>query len=237
LLTALATLPVASATTIYVSATGSDSNAGTAPDAPLATLHAAVVGARKHGADAVLLSGRLAVTETVTMNSYAQNLEMSQWPGQPDAVLSGGVEVGGWARKPGSPGVWRATLPAAAAAALSNTSAGSIFVAGVRRGIVRTPTLRWSTSVGAKGSADSKRGFVVAPHTLDPKWKLDDASLAQWRVGAYHSWTKAFHTVTAVDAASGILTFGEAAAFSCTRSQRSNRHRSAHIQPPSQRTR
>ena len=34
-----------------------------------------------------------------------------------------------------------------------------------------------------------------------------------WHVGAYHSWTKAFHTVKSVDISTGTIMFGEASMF------------------------
>ena len=132
----------------------------------------------------------------------------------PQAILSGGVDIphAAWIRS-GTSDVWSASLTSEAAAALSNSSAGSIFVAGVRRNIVRTPSLRWSKSLGAKGSTAAKQGFIVARGTLDPTWSLDAASVSLWRVAAFHSWTKAYHTVKSVDNASGTITFNEEAFF------------------------
>lgn len=206
--------PVTSPVSLFVSAAlGNDTNAGTSPDAPLATLAAAVVSARRLKPTSILLSGRLQMTESpVTLNSQVEGLTISQWPGKPAAVLSGGIDIpaSSWTKTDAASEVWSAPLPAAAAAALSNSSAGAIFVGGVRRNIVRTPTLRWSASVGATGS---KRSFIVAKGTLDPKWSLDAASVARWRVAAFHSWTKAYHTVESIDAESGTITFGEEAMF------------------------
>jgi hypothetical protein len=242
-------------TTLYVSpTTGSDSNPGTAADAPLASVAGAVrVLRHKNAATSLLLSGRLQLNETATIPPSATGLTIAQWPGQDPAVLSGGeaIPASSWTKKAPLRGtssstvVWSAPLSAAAAAALSQTSAGSIFVNGVRRNIVRTPTLRWKRSLGATGSAVSKQarredetvesprvwmrarecvyvcvcvcvcapiltrvydipqGFVVAASTLDAGWSLDAASLAQWRVGAFHSWTKAFHTVKSVAKSKG----------------------------------
>ena len=205
--------PAKSSVSLYVSAAlGNDTNAGTSPDAPLATLAVAVVSARRLKPASILLSGRLQMTDSpVTLNSQVEGLTISQWPGKPAATLTGGIDIpaSSWTKTEASSEVWTAPLPAAATAALSNSSAGSIFVGGARRNIVRTPTLRWSTGLGAKGS---KQGFIVAKGTLDPKWSLDAASLARWRIAAFHSWTKAYHTVRSVDAG-GTIMFGEEAMF------------------------
>ena len=200
---------------LYVSpSTGSDSNAGTSPSAPLASLGAAIAAARHADVEAILLSGRLILTSTLTLNAH--NMVLTQWPGQPRAVISGGFDVppASWQRKPGSASSWIAPLSAAAAAALMNSSAGSIFVGGVRRNIIRTPTMRWNASLGTKGSAAAKSGFIVSQGDLDPTWSLSPRSLKQWRVASFHSWTKAYHTVKSVDAASGTIMFGENAMFS-----------------------
>ena len=214
---ALVLLPPAasSATTIYVStATGDDANSGTSPSTPLATLGAAIVASRRLKPSTILLSGRFILTETAALNTQAEGLTITQWPGMPSAILSGGVDIlsSVWSKKSTS-GIWSAPLTAEAAAALSNSSAGSIFVSGVRRSIVRTPILRWSKSLGAKGSTASKWGFTVAPGTLSPEWSLDAAHLSQWKVAAFHSWTKAYHTVKSVDTKSGAMLFGEEAMF------------------------
>ena len=204
----------ASGTTLYVSQAGDDSNAGTSPAAPLATFGAAIVASRRLKPSSILLSGRFTLTEAATLNSQAQNIVISQWPDMPAAVFSGGVDLSpsAWTRQSASD-IWSAPLTAEATAALANSSAGSIFVSGARRSIVRTQTLRWSKSLGTTGSAASKRGFIVARGTLDPEWSTDAASLSQWRVAAFHSWTKAYHTVKSVDAKSGTIAFGEEAMF------------------------
>jgi len=206
-----------SGSTIFVDpVSGSNENAGTAPDEPLATIAAALTVVSKiKGPAMILLAGKVVLNETLTFPRTARDLIVTQWPGKSAAVISGGIEVPAatWTRSPGSDGVWSARLTDVAATALSYTSAGSIFIGEARRHIVRTPTLRWKTSLGAKGSKASRSGFIVGEGVLNSSWSLSPASLAQWRVGAYHSWTKAFHTVKSVDISTGTIMFGEASMF------------------------
>jgi len=56
-------------------------------------------------------------------------------------------------------------------------------------------------------------GFVYSEGDINPDWSLDPASLAQWRVAAFHSWTKAYHSVTKVFTANRTIFFGEEASF------------------------
>ena len=169
-------------TILYVSpTTGSDSNPGTAADAPLASVAGAlrVLRRRKSASTSLLLSGRLQLNETATIPPSATDLTIAQWPGQDPAVLSGGeaIPASSWTKKAprrrgtssSSTVVWSAPLSVAAAAALSQTSAGSIFVSGVRRNIVRTPTLRWKRSLGATGSAVSKQARRVEETAESPR--------------------------------------------------------------------
>ena len=208
LVTLLLASATAGATTIFVDpATGSDGNTGTVPDQPLASLSAALRSLRKlKGPAAILLAGKLFLNETLTFPQTARDVTVTQWPGKPPAVVSGGVELpsAAWTRA-ANDAVWSAPLSAAAATALSYTSAGSIFVGGIRRHIVRTKTLRWKAAIGDKGSAASRSGFVVGDGVLNSSWSLSPASLAQWRVAAYHSWTKAFHTVKSIAVTTGTI--------------------------------
>ena len=82
-LTLLGTLAAAGAipTAVYVSSTaGSDTNAGTSPDAPLRTLPVAFEKAAHHQAVALFLRGIFHLNETVAVTHGLAGAIVDQWP-------------------------------------------------------------------------------------------------------------------------------------------------------------
>lgn len=119
------TLPAraASAVTFYVSPGGSDSNPGTSSDAPFRTLTKAQAAVRAidkstSGPITVTLAGgvyRLARTLTFTAADSGGGTAGTVWwkaaSGQ-SPVISGGVQITGWARTGAGSGIWSAPAPA-----------------------------------------------------------------------------------------------------------------------------
>ena len=52
-------------------------------------------------------------------------------------------------------------------------------LAGERRGVVRTPTLHWNTSLGARFSPENKRGFHYSEGDIPADWSLAPESVAR----------------------------------------------------------
>lgn len=200
-------------TTIYASGVnGRDDNSGTSPDQPVRSIQKALDQARTTKAASVQLSGRFRMEQTATVGVQHGFLRVEQWPGKEAAVLSGGIDVAANATAPSSSAAtWTLPLSSVAAAALSHAGAGDIFVDGRRRSVVRSATLHWEASLGPKNSEISKWGFVYAEGDIDPNWSLNRSK--SWRVAAFHSWTKAYHTVARVFPHNRTLLFREPASF------------------------
>jgi len=111
-------------------------------------------------------------------------------------------------------GVWRAVVTDPAVVAAVKAS-GSLFVNGERRGLVRTKTLRWEAPlVEGKNMEENKYGFVYSEGDIPSGWNLTDAAVSRWTVGAFHSWTKAYHKVRKVFPANRTILFHSKAVFS-----------------------
>ena len=205
---------------VYVSATlGSDSNSGTSPGAALATLPAALAAVARLRAGALLLDGTFRPTAPLTLSAAHAGLRLDAWPtplrSTPTLpVLSGAalLPASAWAPSAtGEPGVWQAALSPALSAALDFGAA--IYVGGAARAVVRSPTRHWNASLGPRGSAANLHGFVYSAGDVPAAWSLAPASVARWRVAAFHSWNKAYHRVRAVTPANRTLSFTGPAQF------------------------
>ena len=206
--------PPGATTDVYVSAAhGSDSNSGASPTAALATITRGLAAARKlRGAARLLLDGTFVVTNA-TLNINVAGVQLDGWPGKPRPRISGAavIPAAAWTKSARGPGLWQAPVPASVSRALDGGAA--IYVGGVRRTVVRTPTLHWNTSLGPRHSPLNTRGFHYTAGDIPASWSLAPASLARWRVAAFHSWNKAYHRVASVSRASRTIKFAGPAQF------------------------
>jgi hypothetical protein len=197
--------------TLYVSSlTGSDQNNGSSAATALASLPVALSKAKTTKASALLMDGIFYLDDVITLNGQLSNFRLDKWPGRPalkqntttDAkqhegthatrdppVISGGqlLPSASWTKSTTEPGVWEFNVAGALSAALDGGA--SIYVNGVKREVVRTPTLKWNTTLGPKGSAENDQGFVFATGDISSSWSLEPTSIARWRVAAFHSCT------------------------------------------------
>jgi hypothetical protein len=115
---------------VWVSSTSGSDTAGDgrSPTTALRTLAAALPAVRRLKLPNVvlLLDGTFRLTETLTLNSPFAGLRIDRWPGRQAPVLSGSAQLAsaGWVRSSNEPGVWRATLAPAQAAALDGKEHG-----------------------------------------------------------------------------------------------------------------
>lgn len=204
---------------VFVSTTGSDTNAGTLA-APLATFGAAQKAlCTRRGGDyskegaIVLRSGVYSVSSPLLLTAADNNTVVSTHSadlaaGKGRAVLSGGVPITGWQPVTvNGHSVLRAKLPPEAGG-----SSSQLFVNGARRPRARSPNIgkdtrglvtsvhRWASPLvpmpdnGGACPPVNSMGFVYNGTAMDPSWtEADDIWLL-----TFHAWTAKWHKVMRV---------------------------------------
>jgi uncharacterized protein (TIGR03437 family) len=99
-----------SATTFYVSPSGSDSYSGLVPSRPFATPAQAQTAARDvHNGRIVMREGVYSLTEPVNLTAADSHVTWESYPGE-SPVLSGGQTITDWSPSASVPGAWEASI-------------------------------------------------------------------------------------------------------------------------------
>lgn len=216
-LLALTTAAVAE-TTLYVSPTGSDRNAGTMA-APLATLDAArdavralrAAGKPEH-VTVLVNGGTYTLSRPFALEPQDSNVTYSAAPGE-RPILSGGERITGFTPGPGK--LWVAHLPQAAG---GKWAFNQLWVNGNRRRPARSPNVGYFYINGkaplatdpatGKDIDQGKTAFAYKPGDLKPWADLDQA-----QVVVFHSWETSRLRIKELDEASSVVKFTGPAAW------------------------
>ena len=191
--------------TLYLAPSGSDDNDGLSPATPFATLARAFRAAG--GGATVLLAGGVYERTAAALSASAGPVVVRAADARAPAILSGGVRVGGWARRDAD--TFAAPLPAGVDACTLLCERGGAPC----RPRARTPDagayLTWASPLcpgphSSPACAEADRwGLVFQPGDVSPA--LYD--LARVEVSVYGGWTASRHRVAAVVAANRTLLF------------------------------